>query len=254
VLAGWPSGSRGYTGMVQRLALVLFLACLAFSPLSAQTQKAKPPAAKPPAAKPAPAPKVEPKTEPAEVQCPSPLGVGVTTKRVFCDVPIGRTSADGIVVKIPPHKGSAYLIFDLHNRQTYSEEQVKARKSYARLTATIGILTMDNTLLTRAVVQNEFRVAGDLFDRIAGGAGPSGVKAVAPTGEELVRAEIPEGTTQVCVLGEKLSVKRLDGDELFVAPGRPIALISDINVEYVEPPKKVAPKKPVVQKKAPVKR
>ncbi len=234
--------------MVRRAALIVILASVAFGPLSAQAPKAKRPAA------PTPAPvKVVPKTEPAEVDCPSPLGIGVTTKRVFCDVPIGRTSADGVVIKIPPHKGPAYLVFDLHNRQTYSEEQVKARKAYARLTATIGILTMDNTLLTRAIVQNEFRSAADLFDRVAGGAGPSGVKAVAPTGEESVRAEIPEGTNEVCVLGEKLSVRRVDGDELFVAPGRPIALISDINVQYVEPPRKVPPKKAAV-KKAPAKK
>ena len=234
--------------MVRRAVLTVFLACLALGTLAAQAPKAK----RQPA--PRPLPKVEPRTEPAEVDCPSPLGIGVTTKRLFCDVPIGRTSADGVVIKIPPHKGPAYLLFDLHNRQTYSEEQVKARKAYARLTATIGILTMDNTLLTRAVVQNEFRTAADLFDRVSGGAGPAGVKAVAPTGDETVRAEIPEGTNQVCVLGEKLSVKRIDGDELFVAPGRPIALISDINVQYVEPPKKVVPKRLAVPKKAPAKK
>ncbi len=237
--------------------LVAALACLALAPVAAQTQKAKPPAPKSTAAQksaPKPPPKPTPKIEPAEVQCPSPLGVGVTTRRMFCDVPIGRTSADGVVIKIPPHKGPAYLNFELHNRQTYSEEQVKARKSYARLTATIGILTMDNTLLTRAVVQNEFRTAADLFDRVSGGAGPAGVKAVAPTGDELVRAEIPEGTNQVCLLGEKLSVKRVDGDELFVAPGRPIAVISGITVEYIEPPKKAVPARPLVKKKAPEQR
>lgn len=187
------------------------------------------------------------------MQCPSPLGTGVETRRLFCDVPIGRTPADGILIKIPAHKGPAFLTFDLHNRITYSEELVRARKAYARMTATIGILTLDNTLLTREVVQTEFRAAGDLFDRVSGGAGPSGVKAVAPTGDEPVRAEIPEGTVEVCVLGEKLAVRRADGDELFVAPGRPIALISDVKVEYQPMPKKAPPKK-APAKKAPVKK
>ena len=45
---------------------------------------------------------------------------------------------------------------------------------------------MDNTLISRAVVQNEFRTAADLVDRVSGGAGPGGVKAVAPTGIESI--------------------------------------------------------------------
>ena len=45
---------------------------------------------------------------------------------------------------------------------------------------------MDNTLISRAVVQSEFRTAADLVDRVGGGAGPGGVKAVAPTGTESI--------------------------------------------------------------------
>ncbi len=232
---------------MRRLLTAILFTGLGLVTSAAQTRKP----ARRPAAPPAP------KVEPADLQCPSPLGTGVTTKRLFCDVPIGRTPADGILIRIPPHKGPAILSFDLHNRFTYSEEQVRARKAYARLTATIGILTMDNTLLTREVVQNEFRTAADLFDRVSGGAGPSGVKAVAPTGDEPVRAEIPENVTEVCLLGEKLAVRRADGDELFVAPGRPIALISDVKVEYQPQPKKAPAKKPVPRKapkRAPVRR
>jgi hypothetical protein len=33
------------------------------------------------------------------------------------------------------------LTFDLHNLHLYSEELVKARRAYARYTATIGVLT-----------------------------------------------------------------------------------------------------------------
>ena len=66
---------------------------------------------------------------------------------------------------------------------------------------------MDNTLISRAVVQNEFRTAGDLVDRVGGGAGPGGVKAVAPTGVESITIAIPEGETAVSLLGEKLTVE-----------------------------------------------
>ncbi len=70
-----------------------------------------------------------------------------------------------------------------------ADQEPSAR--YRRYTATIGVLTLDNTLLTRAVVQNEFRTAADLVDRVSGGNGPGGVKAVAPTGTESVSVTIP---------------------------------------------------------------
>ena len=201
-----------------------------------------------------PAPPPATKTAAAEVDCPSPLGSGVSTKRTFCDVPIGRTPADGITITLPPHRGPTVLTFDLHNRMTYSEELVRAGKGYARLTATVGVMTMDNTLVTRAVVQNEFRTAADLFDRIGGGAGPGGLKAVAPTGAESIRVELPADLTQVCVLGEKLSAKRPDADEMFTGPGRPIALISNVMVEFVPAPAPKPPAKKAPVKKAPVKK
>jgi hypothetical protein len=85
---------------------------------------------------------------------------------------------------------------------------------------------MDNTLVSRAVVQSEFRMASDLVDRIGGGAGPGGVKAVAPTGSEPISIEIPEGEQRVSILGEKLAVERLDGVDNFTLPGQPVAIVS----------------------------
>ena len=171
--------------------------------------------------------------------CPAMLGVGVKTKLSFCDVMTGRDPMDGILIKLPPHKGPVTLTFDLHNRHTYSEEQIKAHKAFARYTATIGVLTRDNTLVSRAVVQNEFRTEADFVDRIGGGAGPGGIKAVAPTGTESIAIMIPEDEDQVSVLGEKLLVERQDGNATYTQPGRPIADISNVMVEYrpVPPPK-----------------
>jgi hypothetical protein len=37
---------------------------------------------------------------------------------------------------------------------------------------------------------------------------------------------------QVSILGESLKVKRPDGDDNFTSPGRPIATISNVMVEY----------------------
>ncbi len=214
-------------------------------PISAQTRAAAKPAAS------------ALKLEPATMHCPSPLGTGVSSKRQFCDVPIGRTPADGITITLPPHKGPITLVFDLHNRQVYSEDLVKAKRSFAETTATIGVLTMDNTLVSRAVVQNEFRTAADLFDRIGGGLLPGGLKAVAPSGIEGIRIALPDDATEVCILGEKMIVRRFEGTETFTAPGRPIAVISNVMVEYTPQPAKKAPAKAPAKKstkKAPTRR
>jgi hypothetical protein len=173
-----------------------------------------------------------------EMMCSTPLGVGVNTNVAYCDVMTGRDPAAGILIPLPLHKGPVTLTFDLHNRHTYSDEQVKANRAYARYTATIGVLTMDNTLISRAVVQNEFRTASDLVERISGGAGPGGVKAVAPTGRESIVVTIPEGEDQVSILGEKLLNERVDGSATYSSPGRPIAVISHVMIEYEPAPPK----------------
>jgi len=177
-----------------------------------------------------------------EMTCPASLGAGVMTKVMYCDVMTGRDQAGGIIIKLPPHKGPVTLTFDLHNRHTYSEEQTKANRAYARYTATVGVLTMDNTLISRAVVQSEFRKASDLVDRIGGGAGPGGVKAVAPTGTEPITISIPEAEEAVSILGEKLTVDRIDGSATYSSPGRPIALVSNVMIEYRPAPPKPAKK------------
>jgi hypothetical protein len=183
-------------------------------------------------------------TEPAVVRCLQTLGEGARTKRSYCDVLIGRDPAAGILVTLPAHMGPATLLFDLHNRHTYSEEAVKENRAFHRFTATIGVLTLDNTLLSRAVVQSEFRAPADLVDRILGGSGPGGLKAVAPTGTEPIALLVAEEVTQVSILGEKLSVIRDDGVDTFSAIGRPIATISDVRVEYRPVPLRPAASKP----------
>jgi hypothetical protein len=214
------------------------LVVIAVATLDAQTAKPQTPPRKAPA--PAPLTKIQ-----AELQCPSELGVGVKTKRRFCDVLTGRDPKGGILIAVPPHRGVATLTFELHNRHTYSEELIKAKMAFRQYTATVGVLTMDNTLVDRAIIQSDFRAAGDLFDRIEGGAGPGGFKAVAPVGAELITMALPENAgDQVSILGENLKVKRPDGDDNFIAPGRPIATISNVMLEYRPGPPRPAPKVP----------
>ena len=169
--------------------------------------------------------------------CPSPLGTGLTSKLAYCDVLTGRDPKAGIIIKLPARRGPLTLKFNLHNRHTYSEEEVRMKKAYSSYTASIGVLTLDNTLLTRGVVAGEFRKLEDLVERIGGGAGPGGVKAVGPVGSETIALEIDPGVTEVSLLGEKLTVVRSDGVPAnYAAPGRPIAVISNVTVEYVPAP------------------
>ena len=211
-----------------RAAAIILIAALAGQiVVSAQTRKT--PARRAPAPAPKPLPVL---TEPAVFNCPVTLGQGARTGLMYCDVLIGRDPAGGIIIPFPPHQGPVTLSFDLHNRHTYSEEQIKTNRAYHRYTATIGVLTMDNYLVSRAVVQNEFRTAADLVDRIRGGSGPGGLKAVAPTGSESIVIVVDEEEKGVSILGEKLSVLRVDGTDSFSAPGRPIAVISKVMLEY----------------------
>jgi hypothetical protein len=214
--------------VIRGAALAVTLCCAGVW-LDAQTRRTTP-APRRTATPPPPATKIEP----AMMTCPQVLGEGVRTKRQFCDVLIGRDPAGGILITLPAHTGNVTLTFDLHNRHTYYEELVKTGKGYSRYTATIGVLTLDNTLISRAIVQNEFRTQADLVDRISGGSGAAGVKAVAPTGTEAVSIVIPEEAMQVSILGEKLSVIRPDSPspDNFSAIGRPMAIVSNVMVEY----------------------
>jgi hypothetical protein len=225
---------------VRAAALILAVAFMTL-PEGATAQARRTPTRRAPAKPPAT------RTEPAMMMCPEVLGEGVQTHRTFCDVLTGRDPAAGIIITLPPHTGPVTLTFDLHNRHTYSEDLVRQHRAYNRYTATIGVLTMDNTLLSRAIISNEFRTAADLVDRVGGGTGPGGVKAVAPTGDEQVSVQIPAAENAVSILGEKLTVLRdpttSNGVDNFSASGRPIALISNVMVTYRPAPARPAPRR-----------
>ncbi|CAN5856538.1 hypothetical protein BH18ACI5_BH18ACI5_08170 [soil metagenome] len=220
---------------MRRIAAVAACALIAVTTLAARPLEPAtgPRGQKRPAARKPPSPPL-PKIEPAKVQCRESLGTGVRTAASYCFVLSGRDPAQGVLVTVPPHNGPATLIFNLHNRHTYSEEDVKAGRAFARYSAGIGVLTLTGELLGRGAVQSEFRTARDLFERIGGGAGPGGFKAVAPLGNEEVMVTIPatvKTATQVSFLGELLDAQSTIGRES-ATPGRPVALVSNVRVEY----------------------
>ena len=178
-----------------------------------------------------------PKVEPAQLKCPEALGTGVRTGASYCFVLAGTDPAQGVIVTIPPHTGAASLMFGLHNRHMYSEEDVRAGRAYAKYTAVVAALTLKGDLIDRGAVQSEFRTANDLYERIAGSAGPGGVKAVAPIGHEQITMTIPQGVDEVSLLGELLDATTAAGHET-ATPGRTVAIISNVRVEYRPAPPK----------------
>jgi hypothetical protein len=218
--------------MRRLLTSILVAALLAGGTTVAQTRRTPP---RKSAAKSAPVPL---KTVTPEVRCPSLIGMGIKTIRSFCDVPAGTDPAQGIVVTLPPHAGPGTLTFDLHARHLYSEDEVKRGKAYARYRVVMGVLTMKGDVLDRGAVEAEFRTAGDLFDRIGGGAGPASLKAVAPAGSEAIAVTIPAGVDQVSLLGETLDAKTAAGHETVVMSGRPVAIVSNLLFEYRPAPVK----------------
>lgn len=169
--------------------------------------------------------------EPVEVRCPSVLGVGVATGTPFCDVEVQRDANLGILVVLPPRRGEATLSFNLHNRHTYSE-QAAAGRAYAQYAASIAVATMEGAVLGRGVVLSEFRAAEDLVDRIGGGAGPRGLKAIVPIGSERINVALPTGLDQVSIVGQSLEVVRAESRDTFRSAGRPIAVLSGASIAY----------------------
>ena len=122
-------------------------------------------------------------------------------------------------------------MFDLHNRHTYSEEDMRAGHGFAKYTAVVAVLSMKGDLLGRGAVQSEFRTAQDLYDRVSGGAGPGGVRRSRRSATSRSTSPSRPDVDVVSVLGEVLEATTIAGRET-ATPGRTVAIISNVRVEY----------------------
>lgn len=163
--------------------------------------------------------------------CAEDLGSGVKSGHEFCDVIISATPTGSVVMKIPSHRGTATLRFDLHNRFTILSATNDPSQAYVRHTAVVAVVRPSGTVIARAAVEREFRTEQDVFDRIAG-TGPGGLKAVAPGEPEAVRVTIPAGLNSIGIVGVKLSILTRTVRATFTTPGRPIAIASNLRIEY----------------------
>lgn len=164
--------------------------------------------------------------------CAADLGVGIKSKRKFCDIVISTAPKDGVTMAIPPHAGPTTLRFDLHNRYTLGAVNATPAQMFAKHTAAVAVLDQNGAVVGRAAVSRELRTEVDLFDRIAGGVGPGGAIAVAPGRPEPVVLELPEEVTHVSIVGLSLDASSLAEQGTFTTPGRPVAAGSNFRIEY----------------------
>ena len=162
--------------------------------------------------------------------CAAELGVGASTGRRFCDVLIASSADQSIAIRIPAHRGTAKLLFDLHNRIAASPEDRPSPQTFVSNTAIVAVLGPRGEI-GRGAAASEFRRPADLFDRIGGGA-DGGPKIVAPGPATPVVMTIPAGISSVGIVGVRLEVLTRLGKQAYDTPGRPIAIASEVRVEY----------------------
>lgn len=167
-----------------------------------------------------------------EVRCAAELGAGEQTRRQFCDVVIAARGSESVIMQVPPRLGEATLMMDLHNRFTVPAADASPAEAFERHTAVVAVVGPTGELIDRAAVGGEFRTVQDLFDRVSGGGRQGGLKGVAPGQPEAVRIVIPEGVNAIGIVGVRLEVLTGTLDDTFDAPGRPVAVVSNLRIEY----------------------
>jgi len=164
--------------------------------------------------------------------CAVDQGAGVKTNRRFCDVIIASTAHESVSVTLPPHTGPAAIMFDLHNRFIVPPQGSDAAQAFSKQTALISIIRLTGEVIDRAAVSREFRSAADLFDRVAGGGRGAPPKLVAPGQAQPVRVTIPVGVDTIGIVGTRLEEWRASGRGASDAPNKPIAMVSNLRIEY----------------------
>jgi hypothetical protein len=166
------------------------------------------------------------------VKCASDLGQGAKSGRQFCDVLVTKPGAESVTMALPPHSGTATLKFDLHNRFTVPLGTPDPAVAFARNAAMVVVKRSTGEPIARAAVAGEFRTVEDLFDRISG-AGPGGVKAVAPGPAVPYEIAIPPTVTGISIAGLSVEVTTTSSRATRDSEGSPVAIVSNLRIEYV---------------------
>jgi hypothetical protein len=158
--------------------------------------------------------------------CPAVTGVGINTKRRYCDVRIADVVEDGIRIELPPRIGAATVRFDLHSRFSVGRTIALQRHD-----AVVALVDPEGRIVARAAVRGELRVARDLFDRLTAIGSRTRI-AAAPGRPEKISASVPAGTAFVALVGSHLDVQLPSKFERIETVGRPIAIASNFDISY----------------------
>jgi hypothetical protein len=164
--------------------------------------------------------------------CGADLGVGLKSRRKFCDIVISTNIKDGVTMAVPPHVGPTTLMFDLHNRYTPPAAGAAPADVYAKHMAIVTVLNQSGAEVSKAAVSRELRTDVDIFDRVSGGVGPGGAIAVAPGRPEAIVMKLPESVTSIGVVGVSLEITSVAEQGTFTSAGRPVAIGSNFRIEY----------------------
>lgn len=159
--------------------------------------------------------------------CPSVTGVGVNTKRRYCDVRIANVVEDGIRIELPPRTGAAVLQFDLHPRFSVSGTTVAPQ----RHDVMVALVGADGSVLERGAARGELRTIKDVFDRLSP-VGGRGTIAAAPGLPQRIRVSIPASHAFVSLVGMRLDVQLPSKMDRIETVGRPIAVASNFEISY----------------------
>ena len=158
--------------------------------------------------------------------CPVVTGVGINTKRRYCDVRIAEVVEDGVRVDVPAHTGQATVRFDLHARFSVGSSVAPQRHD-----AIVAIVDGEGQVIGRGAVRGELRTLDDLFDRLTA-VGARTRLAAAPGRPERITVTVGPGVTAISIVGQWLDVQLPSKLDRFETVGRPIALVSNFEVAY----------------------
>lgn len=165
--------------------------------------------------------------ETPKYECPAVTGVGVNTKRRYCDVRIANVVEDGIRIELPARTGAAVLQFDLHARFSVAGTAIAPQ----RHDALAALVSPEGTVLERVATRGELRTVKDLFDRLSP-IGGRGRIAAAPGLPQRVRVSIPAAHAFVSLVGVRLDVQLPSKLDRIETVGRPIAVASGFEISY----------------------
>lgn len=158
--------------------------------------------------------------------CPAVTGVGINTKRRYCDVRIADVVEDGIRVDLPARTGPATVRFDLHARFSVGSSIAPQRHD-----AIVAIVDPEGQVIGRGAVRGELRAADDLFDRLTAIGGRTRL-AAAPGRPERITVRVAQDVAFVSIVGQWLDVQLPSKQDRLETAGRPIALASNFEVAY----------------------